>query len=171
MYRAVEEPLDIHLPFASEGESIEAEGGADVGKDRLRGWESLIIDETTFYGVDLPFHLLGEALGEGWGTSLEEVDLPCFGTVGITEAFLAKCANQAVGLISPELDGPLTLDDHIGPVAVEAFAGRADAVPLILAHRKVSCRIGSRRTMERGLLFSEAFLVAVSMRQSGGPVS
>jgi hypothetical protein len=63
VYRAVEEPLDIHLPFASEGESVQAEGGTDIGKDRFRGRESFIIDETTLYGVDLPFHLLGEALG------------------------------------------------------------------------------------------------------------
>jgi hypothetical protein len=84
MDRAVEEPLDIHLPFAPESKSIEPQGGADVGKDRFRGSQSFVIDETTFHRIDLPFHLLGKALGEGWGTSLEEVNLPCFGTVGIS---------------------------------------------------------------------------------------
>ena len=63
MDRAVEEPLDIHLPFASEGESIESEGGTDVGKDRLCGRESSVIDKTTFYGIYFAFHLLGEGLG------------------------------------------------------------------------------------------------------------
>jgi len=64
VHRAVEEPLDVHLPFPPEGESIESQGGADMGKDRLCGRESFVIDETTFYGVDLPLHLLGKALGQ-----------------------------------------------------------------------------------------------------------
>jgi len=46
MHRAVEEPLDIDLPLSSEGESIQVEGGADVGKDRFYGGESLAVDET-----------------------------------------------------------------------------------------------------------------------------
>ena len=63
MDRAVKEPLDVYLTFSPEGESIQAQGGADVGKDRLCGGESFIINETTFYGIYFAFHLLGEALG------------------------------------------------------------------------------------------------------------
>jgi hypothetical protein len=170
MHSAVEEPLDVHLPFASEGEPIESEGGAYVGEYRLRGCESSIIDEAALHRIDLPLHLLGKGLREGWSTSLEEVDLPCFGTVGISETFLTQGTDPAVGLIPPKLDGnSLVVDDDLGPVTVEAFAGRTDAVALILAHCKIACRIGSRRTKERGLLFSEAFLVAISIGKAGIP--
>ncbi len=170
MYRAVEEPLDVHLPFASESKSIESEGGTDVGKDRLHGREPFIIDETTLHGIYFAFHLLGEALGEVWGTSLEEVDLSCFRTVGITEALFSKSAREAVGLVPPELDGnSLVVNYDITSVAVQALAGRADAVALILAHGKIACRIGSRRTKERGLLFPEALLVPVSFEKAGVP--
>ena len=158
MDRAVEEPLDIHLAFSPEGESIKSQGGTDMSKYGFCGRESFTIDETTFHGIDLPLHLLGEGLGQGWGTSLEEVDLPCFCTVRITKAFFAQGTGPAVGLVSPKLDGnSLVVDNDIGPVTVEAFAGRTNAVALILAHCKIACRIGSRRTKERGLLFSEAF--------------
>ena len=63
MHRAVEEPLDIHLPFSPEGESIEPQGRADMGKDRLCGGEPLVVNETTFRRIDLPLHFLGEGLG------------------------------------------------------------------------------------------------------------
>lgn len=63
MHRAVEEPLNVHLPFASEGESIQPEGGADMGKNRFCGGESSVVDETTFQGINLALHLLGEGFG------------------------------------------------------------------------------------------------------------
>ena len=104
MDRAVEEPLDVHLPFPSEGESVESQGGADVGKDRLRGGESFVVDETTFHGIDLPFHLLGEALGRRGhvpGRSRPVVFPYGRDIAGI----FSKSTEEAVGLVPPELDG------------------------------------------------------------------
>ena len=65
MYRAVEDPLAVHLPFPPEGKSIESQGGAAVGKYRLCGGESLIINEATFHRIYFALHLLG-----AWGHGL-----------------------------------------------------------------------------------------------------
>ena len=132
---AVEEPLDVHLSFASEGKSIQAKCGADIGEDWLYGSESLVIDEATPDGIYLPFHLFGEALGERWGAALKEVDLTYLSAVGIAEAVCAQGADAAIRLITPELDGNVFMGNNdVATVAVETFTGRTDAVVLIFAH-------------------------------------
>ena len=113
VYDAVEEPLDIHLPFASEGKSIESEGRADVGEDRFRGRESFIIDEATFYGIYLPFHLLGEGFGEVGGMPLKEVDLTTFRSIGVAHTVLTQGTGPTVGLASVKLDRAIPLHHHI----------------------------------------------------------
>ena len=80
MYCAIEQPLDVHLPFSSQGKSIQSQGGADICKYRLHGSKPSVIDETALYRVYLPFHFLGEA----FRFSLKEVDLSCCRTVGVS---------------------------------------------------------------------------------------
>jgi hypothetical protein len=159
---AVETPLDSHFPPSSESEPIQAEVRADIAKDRFYGGESFIVDEAAEYGIYLSLHLLGATFGKVRGTSLEEVDLSYLGAVVIAEALFSKSAREAVGFIPPELDGnSLMVNDDITPVAVQAFAGGADTVFLIITHRKVSYRVDSRRTMGHSIFFPRAFLKAV----------
>jgi len=127
--RAVEEPLDVHLLLSSEGESIESQGGADIGKDRLCRSEPSVIDKTSLHGVDLLFHLLCEALQ----SSLKEVDLSRCRTVGISETFAPEFTEGTVRIPSSELDGPVPFDGDVASVGAQMLAGRTDTGFLILA--------------------------------------
>ena len=168
MHDAVEEPLDVHLALPPQGESVETQGRTDISEDRFYSGEPLIIDEATLQRIYFAFHLFGEALGKVGSTSLKEVDLADFRTVGVAEAFLPKSATQAVSLIAPELDGDsFMIDDDITPIAVETASRRTDAVFLIIAHGKVACRKGSCCTMGVRVFFSRALLETLGSGKAG----
>jgi hypothetical protein len=55
-------PLEIHLGFAAQGESVQAHDSADVGEWRFNNGYPQAVQGAAGGGVDLPFHLLGESL-------------------------------------------------------------------------------------------------------------
>ncbi len=63
VHNAVEPPLDAHLLFPSETESIQAETGTDVGKDGFDRRHPSSIDQLARYRIYLLPHLLREGLG------------------------------------------------------------------------------------------------------------
>jgi len=158
VHRAVEEPLDVHLVFSSEGKPIESQGRANIGKYGLYGGKPSVVDETACEGVYLLFHLLGKAL---W-FSLKEVNLSRFRAVGISQTFLAEMTEEAVGLVAPELDGCSSSDSYIAAVAVEAVACRADAIGLIIADSKLIDGEGSGGAVICSPILVKAFLVSIS---------
>lgn len=55
-------PLPVDLLFAPQGKSLEPHSMGDVPEYRLYSTESLAIDVTTLFAVDLALHLLDEAI-------------------------------------------------------------------------------------------------------------
>jgi hypothetical protein len=120
---AVEPPLNAHLLFSSQTESIKAEARTDVGEDGFDGSHSSSIDQLARYGVDLLPHLLREGLGLLFGLSGKVGELASFGLIGFLQALRPELARDAISLGSLELDGVSSIMDQVA-VPVHAFACR-----------------------------------------------
>ena len=162
VHDTVEKPLDVHLPFASQGESIEAKSRTDITEHWLNGSEPSAVDKATFHGIDLLFHPFGKALR----SFLKEVDLSCLGTVRVSQALLTEVAGATVGLVAPELDSRSASDRHLAAVAVEAFACRADTEGLVRAERELIDGEGRGGTVIGCMFFFKAFLVPISLGEA-----
>ena len=62
VYHAVQQPLDIHLDLAPQGEPVKTFVGTDVCEHRLYYGHPLWIDPAAFLTLDLLYHELGEVI-------------------------------------------------------------------------------------------------------------
>ena len=66
-----------------------------------------------------------------------------------------------------KLDRRFFIHHNIAAIPVETLACRTDAVFRIIAHRKVSCRVGGGCPVSGSILFLEALFVPVSFCKAG----
>ena len=101
--------MPVDLLFATQGKSLEPHGVGDVPEYRLYSAESLTIDMTTSFGVDLALHLLDEtALLVCFSDTLFDGHLACrllqrvaqatvFQGAGLTIRLIRKSWRQRIG--------------------------------------------------------------------------
>jgi hypothetical protein len=166
MNNAVEPPLNAHLLFPSQTESIQAEARADVGKHGFHRCHSSSVDQLTCYRIDLLPHLLREGLGLLFGLSGKVGELASFGLIGFLQALRPELARDAISLGSLELDGVSSIMDQVA-VPVHAFACRADAECLVGADREVTRLEDDGPTESFGDLFIESLLVSIRFGKPG----
>ena len=75
---AEHQPLAVDLGSASEGETVQADGVANIGEDRLDRAQSSAVNEATDRRIDLAFHLFGEGVLAFFRSAVEVGDLPDF---------------------------------------------------------------------------------------------
>ena len=101
---AVHQPLGVDLGFAPHCEAIQADGVADVGKDRLDRAQSLGINELADRRIDLALHLFGKSVLASFGSSQEVGDLPGpVRVIGITQTLISQVTRAAGRFRTPEL--------------------------------------------------------------------
>lgn len=132
VHQAVEQPLAVDLGLASEGKTIKAFGGTQIGEHRFGSRKAALIDVLPECGIDSAFHLRGESFARRLRTSIEEHDLAYLRLLGMAKTLGAQAAGEAGGLRGGELHARQTADRDEGAVRIETLARRADAGAFVL---------------------------------------
>lgn len=88
-------PLDIHLGFTAQCESVQPHDPADMGEWRFNNGYPQAVQGAAGGGVDLVLHLFGESLFPLGGAAMEIGHLPDFRPVRMTQALRPKLAGSA----------------------------------------------------------------------------
>ena len=136
VHQAIQLPLPIHLRAPAQREAGEslvvpqvAEHGLDGGK--ARGDHPFALGR-----IDASLHPLGVGF-IAIALAAEEGNLSHPGLARRAQAPLALVARHAVALGSGVFGGGIAVDRALAPVAIEALAGRADAVAAVLGFGEV----------------------------------
>lgn len=130
-------PLDVHLCFTPQGETVQAHDVADIGKGRLRDGYTHAVQGTACGGVDLSLHLFGEGLLSLGGPTMEVGHLPDFRPLRMPQALRAELAGNTSRLRSLEFSRQKISDRDIVAAAVQTFSCRAETVAQIFGKNKI----------------------------------
>ncbi len=124
-------PLPVDLLFASQGESLDADGVGEVAEDRFDDSKPHAVDVAAEGGVDLLSHPLQRAgLFRGNLADLD-VDLPGALLFDAAQAAGPLGARIAVGLVSLELHEQGAADFRLSALEPHRLAGRTEAGPVV----------------------------------------
>lgn len=108
-----------------------------IGEHRLHRGEPAANHVASALAVDFALHALDGALGLARGAPQEDRDLAHHGLVGMPQAGCAQAAAAAVALGTGKFDSFKAVEVVVAAVAVQALAGRADAMRQICGGAKL----------------------------------
>ena len=139
MHDAEQVPLSVYFFLAAQGESIQADGMADIGKGRLADGQSHAVNGSTGDRIDFLFHSFGKGVFLFLRSAVKIGNLATFGYIRLFQALRTEQAGQTVPLGSFKSGGKKSFGVGFFPASVQSFSRRAYTVGKILGEDEMIC--------------------------------